>query len=226
MELKERLIQERKAGGFTQEELAVKIGVSRQAVSKWETGDALPDLPKLMSLADALNISMDALCGRKISLASPTPVKEAAPSKSRLLRRIANFALIIFLVVGSFFAGTRFADTKESKEVLTPSLPETFSVSGERFYVDSGNLFYQFVPGITGEVYTYQITFAGMNNSPQTFTATYSDGICTGTADLSEHDIYSVVVIVSSASDSRAVAIASGLNFSRTSGHSQWMPIE
>ena len=190
------------------------------------TGDALPDLPKLMALADALKVSMDALCGRKIPSAPPTPEKEAAPSKSRLPRRIANFALIVFLTVGSFFAGTRFADTTELKEVLTPSLPETFSVSGERFYVDSGNLFYQFVPGITGEAYTYQITFTGMNSPPQTLTAPYSGGICTGSADLSEHDFYSVLIIVSNAQDSRAVAIASDLNFSRTSGHAQWIPIE
>lgn len=226
MELKERLIQERKARGFTQEELAVQIGVSRQAVSKWETGDALPDIPKLMALADALKISMDALCGREISSASPTPEKEAAPVKSGLLRRIACYALIVFLVAGSFFSGTRFAGTPESKEALTPSLPETVSVSGEKFFVDGGNLNYQFVPSITGEAYTYQITFTGLNNSPQTFTTPYSGGICTGTVDLSEHDSYSVAVIVSSEQDSRAIAIASDLNFSKSNGYANWMTIE
>jgi len=222
MELKDRLIQERKAGGVTQEELAVQIGVSRQAVSKWETGEALPDIPKLMALADALGISLDALCGREISPASPTPKEKAVPAKSRLLRHVACFALIALLVAGSFFAGT-----PESKEALTPSLPETFSVSGEQFYVDCRGFSYRFVPSITGEAYTYQITFSGLlNSSPQTFTAAYSGGICTGTAALSEGDTYSVAVIVSTATESRAVAIASGLNFSKSSGSVQWMPTE
>ncbi|MGE4354687.1 MAG: helix-turn-helix domain-containing protein [Oscillospiraceae bacterium] len=225
MELKVRLIQERKVRGLSQEELAVQIGVSRQAVSKWETGDALPDLPKLMALADTLNISMDALCGREISSASPSPEIEAAPAKSRLFRRIANFALIGFLVAGSFFAGTQFDDTPELG-TLTPSLPETFSVSGEQFFIDNGNLSYQFVPSITGEAYTYQITFSGQNNSPQTFTAPYSGGICTDTVVLSETDTYSVTVVVSNVQDSRAVALASGLNFSKSSGSVQWTPIE
>ncbi len=226
MELKERLIQERKARGFSQEELAVQIGVSRQAVSKWETGDALPDLPKLIALAEALNISMDALCGREISSASPSPEKEATPAKPWLLRRIANFALIGFLLAGSFFAGTQFDGTPESKATLTPSLPETFSVSGEQFFIEGGDLSYQFVPSIIGEAYTYQITFSGQNNSPQTFIAPYSGGICTDAVALSEYDTYSVTVVVSSVQDSRAVALASGLNFSKSSGSVQWTPIE
>ena len=54
MELKDILVQERKKRGWSQEELAARVQVSRQAVSKWETGDALPDLPKLLALADAL----------------------------------------------------------------------------------------------------------------------------------------------------------------------------
>ena len=45
MELKDILVQERKKRGWSQEELAARVQVSRQAVSKWETGDALPVLP-------------------------------------------------------------------------------------------------------------------------------------------------------------------------------------
>ena len=65
MEFREMLLQTRKAKGWSQEDLAEKIQISRQAVSKWETGDAMPDLPKLLALADALDISLDALCGRE-----------------------------------------------------------------------------------------------------------------------------------------------------------------
>ena len=65
MSFQENLIRARKARGMTQEELAAKRNVSRQAVSKWETGDSLPDLYKLAALADELGVSTDELCGRE-----------------------------------------------------------------------------------------------------------------------------------------------------------------
>lgn len=49
--------------GLSQEKLAELVGVSRQAVSKWEVGDAVPDTDKLVPLARALNITTDELLG-------------------------------------------------------------------------------------------------------------------------------------------------------------------
>lgn len=63
MKFSESLLALRRGKGLSQEELAAQVGVSRQAVSKWETGEAMPDLNKLLSLKEALNVSMDALCG-------------------------------------------------------------------------------------------------------------------------------------------------------------------
>ena len=51
----------RKAAGLTQKELADKLGVSFQAVSKWENGDALPDTGLLLALCDELNTTGDKL---------------------------------------------------------------------------------------------------------------------------------------------------------------------
>ena len=61
MKLYEKIALYRKKNGFSQEELAEKIGVSRQAVSKWETGDALPEITKLKALADTFNVTVDFL---------------------------------------------------------------------------------------------------------------------------------------------------------------------
>ena len=52
MEFRERLYQLRKGRGISQEELAHTVGVSRQAVQKWEAGAATPDLSNLSALAD------------------------------------------------------------------------------------------------------------------------------------------------------------------------------
>ena len=64
MGFSERLIELRKRRKMTQGDLAERVGVSRQSVSKWETGESFPDLPKLVQLADALKVSMDVLCAR------------------------------------------------------------------------------------------------------------------------------------------------------------------
>ena len=78
MSFGENLIRERKARGMSQEELAAQVQVSRQAISKWENGDAMPDLPKLLAVADALQISLDELCGRAGCDAAAVDLKAAA----------------------------------------------------------------------------------------------------------------------------------------------------
>lgn len=60
-ELGQRLQQLRKAKGFSQEELADRVGVSRQAVSKWEGGQTAPDLERLLALSKQLDGTTDYL---------------------------------------------------------------------------------------------------------------------------------------------------------------------
>lgn len=51
----------RKQHGYTQEQIAEKLGVSRQAVAKWERGECLPDIENVIALADLYEITIDAL---------------------------------------------------------------------------------------------------------------------------------------------------------------------
>lgn len=55
------LVSLRKMNQMSQEELAEKIGVSRQTISKYETGEVVPDIDKCRILADTFNVSMDDL---------------------------------------------------------------------------------------------------------------------------------------------------------------------
>ena len=57
--LKENLIMLRNIHGFTQEEIAEKIGISRQAYAKWENGATVPDIEKCMSLAEVYGVTID-----------------------------------------------------------------------------------------------------------------------------------------------------------------------
>lgn len=59
MNLQEKIFYCRKKAGLSQEGLAEKIGVSRQAISKWETGEASPEISKLLALAKEFGVSTD-----------------------------------------------------------------------------------------------------------------------------------------------------------------------
>ena len=58
---KDNLVELRKLHNMSQEELADKIGVSRQTLSKYETGESLPDIEKCMLIANTFSVSMDDL---------------------------------------------------------------------------------------------------------------------------------------------------------------------
>lgn len=73
--------RERTRLGLSQEKLAEQVGVSRQAVSKWELGDAMPDTDKLVPLARALGISVDTLLDHHPQETEETPkeIEEKKP---------------------------------------------------------------------------------------------------------------------------------------------------
>ena len=59
MNIANRIQQLRKQKGFSQEELADKVGVSRQAVSKWESEQSTPDLEKIIAMSELFEVTMD-----------------------------------------------------------------------------------------------------------------------------------------------------------------------
>ena len=61
MTLGEKICTLRTGKGLSQEDLAAKLEVSRQSVSKWETGQSVPDLEKIIKLADLFGVSVDEL---------------------------------------------------------------------------------------------------------------------------------------------------------------------
>ena len=61
MRFDEKLVSLRKKHGMSQEELAEKLNVSRQAISRWEMGSTMPDIPNLLQLCDLFGVSADYL---------------------------------------------------------------------------------------------------------------------------------------------------------------------
>lgn len=69
----------RKGRGLTQEQLAARLGVSRQAVSRWELDETLPDTQNLLPLKEALGVSIDTLLDSARDLEEPAPQAGLAP---------------------------------------------------------------------------------------------------------------------------------------------------
>ena len=113
MLLGQRISQYRRALGISQEELGARLGVSRQAVSKWETGAAAPDMENLLALAREFGVSVAELtqtpeppAPAETGGASPAGKAEEAASAPPPRRRGWWIGLVLILVLLMFMAGT------------------------------------------------------------------------------------------------------------------------
>ena len=80
MILADKITEERKKNGWSQEDLAEKLGVSRQSVSKWESAGSVPDLQKIIQLADLFGVSTDYLLKDEIEEVGNCGPSEDTPS--------------------------------------------------------------------------------------------------------------------------------------------------
>ena len=74
----DKLIALRKKAGYSQEELAEKMGVTRQSVSKWESGQSIPDIEKIIRISDLFEVSIDYLLRDNVE---EMPDKQNKPDK-------------------------------------------------------------------------------------------------------------------------------------------------
>lgn len=96
----------RKAKGLSQEELAIKLSVVRQTVSKWENGISVPDAEMLIKIAEVLDSTVNILLGEQVIIEEETELKAIA-SKLELLNeqmaqrneRVRRIWRIVFIIV-------------------------------------------------------------------------------------------------------------------------------
>lgn len=84
MTFKEKLTILRKNKGLTQDEFAKAIGVSRQAVYKWESGSSYPEVPKLLEIKALYGISLDDLFDDSFEIAVPEKKKRKSVQKKEV----------------------------------------------------------------------------------------------------------------------------------------------
>ena len=129
MDLAERLTLLRKENGISQLELAEKLGVSRQAVSRWETGASIPSTDKLISLSKLYSVSMAYLIGeedatQKNDIEVNLDIAQQEPGKKKVLIFAEKkfvilaicFVLLLAIVVG-------ICSKNQSRAMSTSELP-------------------------------------------------------------------------------------------------------
>ena len=98
MEIGNSIMNLRKKNGLSQEELAGKIGVARQTISKWELGETSPDIRQAKELSKIFNVSLDELTGNDIK---EVLVEKASNTEklAGLILKLVKFIIVFIIVV-------------------------------------------------------------------------------------------------------------------------------
>lgn len=105
----EKIQKLRKSNSMSQEQLAEKIGVSRQAISRWELDVSKPDTENIMQLGKVLNVSTDYLLNDKVERETDIPIVQETSRKLKKRHTIAimlMFAVFIAVVVVTIITKT------------------------------------------------------------------------------------------------------------------------
>ena len=119
----ENLQYYRKQNNLTQEDLAEQMQVSRQSVSKWENGEAMPDLEKVIKLADILRVNLDDLCSGTIDVATEDslklPTELVSKDNKRPAVKFLGAVLIILAITVSGVCGYTLGLNADPKAVAS-----------------------------------------------------------------------------------------------------------
>ena len=128
----------RKQRGMTQEELATRLNVVRQTVSKWEKGLSVPDADLLKRIAEILEIDVSTLLGAPISTETNTNeiaeqlsrINEQLATKARMVKRIwfavgivalsIIILIVIWIILGSTTGLNENTSIVEQHEIISP----------------------------------------------------------------------------------------------------------
>ena len=109
MILADKIIELRKKSGMSQEELAEKLGVSRQSISKWEGAQSTPDLNRILQLSEIFGVTTDSLLKDTVELPSDNSTPQEKAETEPPLRRV------------SMEEANRFLTENEKRSKLIPT---------------------------------------------------------------------------------------------------------
>ncbi len=142
MQLSEKIYLCRKKAGLSQEALADQMGISRQAVSKWETGESEPELSKLRQLAEIFGVSADWLLSDQDEPETP-PTQAEPPRKAGFLDSLPRFIVHavkkfgwlfgVYVAIGGFSTAIGGVVMRIVAQVMVDSFNKQVAQIGDAF---------------------------------------------------------------------------------------------
>ena len=221
----ESLLELRRGKGLSQEELATQVGVSRQAVSKWETGEAMPDLNKLLALSDALGVSIDRLCGKE-----DTTEAAAAPAVVVKKGRFWPVLCAVLAAAMLFLLWQNRALNMQNEELSALPLDIVEKVAGAEFSSSNGQyLEYRIIPGTVCADYIYGLVLipeTPVAGAPPVIALNAESGVFQGrlTIPLSA-SAWTASLRVEAGKRAYTVPVATDLHYSGN-GLTSWQPVD
>ena len=141
MKLTDKLVKLRKTNGWSQEDLAEKLNVSRQAISRWESGTAQPDAFNVLNLSKLFGVTADYLLNDEYDSDFDVPVVRQVKSDSKdKINKVIALCVGLFGLMGNFlvYVLSRFI------EVMVPHIT-----------YENGQKMYHWSSDLTGHSYKY-----------------------------------------------------------------------
>lgn len=205
MNFSTNLIRFRKMKGYTQEELAEKLQISRQSISKWENGEVIPDLSKTIKLAEILNVSIDQLCGiESTPIIETNQVVKAEQEINLKFKAQPILTIMCTILISTLFA---FVGYNIGLSKIPQVSFQNTNVSNAHFSMNNGNLTCQFVPDVYFENCKYTILFIDLVMDKQLSAHPhFEDGIGTVTIKPASYH-YQVVLQVSDGTSTKSIVL-------------------
>lgn len=134
MTFNEKLVMLRKQHNLSQEQVAEKLGVARQTISKWELGETTPEMDKLIIISELYNITLDELMkeeneGKVVNNHNNTNSQKLAGMIIKILKGIGIFILIVailyvFLAIMGFVAFNKVETDSDLKTTVIQTQEE------------------------------------------------------------------------------------------------------
>lgn len=141
MKLTDKLVKLRKTNGWSQEDLAEKLNVSRQAISRWESGTAQPDASNILNLSKLFGVTADYLLNDEYDSDFDVPVVRQTKSDAKdKINKVIALSVGLFGLMGNFvvYVLSRFI------EVMVPHIT-----------YENGQKMYHWRSDLTGHSYKY-----------------------------------------------------------------------
>lgn len=127
MKFSEKLMNLRKKQGISQEELAGKLNVTRQTISKWELDQTVPDMNKLIEISKLFEISLDELINDVETTDSKDTYKESAVEKNN--KKISIYIVVIGLIISCLLCGIGFIRQKKAVKTDEQAYNDAYALS-------------------------------------------------------------------------------------------------